>query len=264
MDPTQYKSRTKKDEAVKCTDGEAVVGDDTFKCNNVSRKQTIPSLERPKSLTNFGQIDFYDFKNHADLGSKTGEGSSSWGWTDPDSDREFVVIAQADGASFSEVSSEGKLIYLGRLPQYSSESIWREIRGYKNYVVIGSEASRHGVQIFDWTKLLDIDPESPKTFSNEDDLTGYFEGLPVGSTHNIVVNEEKEYAVAVGAVPRGTGCSSGLIFIDLADPANPGTPGCAGGDGYVHDAQCIVYRGPDERYDGRDICYGYNEDTLTM
>lgn len=32
----------------------------------------------------------------------------------------------------------------------------------------------------------------------------------------------------------------------------------------MHDAQCVVYRGPDERYQGRDICYGYNEDTLTI
>ena len=30
------------------------------------------------------------------------------------------------------------------------------------------------------------------------------------------------------------------------------------------DAQCIVYRGPDNKYFGRDICYGYNEDTLTI
>tara|TARA_R110002060_G_scaffold5254_1_gene8183 strand:- start:109 stop:459 length:351 start_codon:yes stop_codon:yes gene_type:complete len=40
--------------------------------------------------------------------------------------------------------------------------------------------------------------------------------------------------------------------------------GCDGSDGYVHDAQCLVYRGPDVKYQGRDICYGYNEDTLTI
>ena len=25
-----------------------------------------------------------------------------------------------------------------------------------------------------------------------------------------------------------------------------------------------MYRGPDKKYFGRDICYGYNEDTLTI
>jgi choice-of-anchor B domain-containing protein len=80
----------------------------------------------------------------------------------------------------------------------------------------------------------------------------------------VVINEEREYAVAVGAQPRTSACASGLIFIDMKDPSNPTSPGCAAQDGYVHDAQCIVYRGPDARYAGRDICYGYNEDTLTI
>jgi hypothetical protein len=98
------------------------------------------------------QIDFYDFRSHADLGSRTGEGSSSWGWTSDDG-REFGVIAQADGAAFVEITSDGRLSYLGRLPQYSSTSIWREIRGYKSFIIVGSEASRHGVQIFDLKKV---------------------------------------------------------------------------------------------------------------
>lgn len=95
-------------------------------------------------------------------------------------------------------------------------------------------------------------------------MTSHWNELPIGRSHNVVVNEEKEYAVAVGAAPRNDSCASGLIFIDLKDPSQPFSPGCAGGDGYVHDAQCIVYRGPDQKYNGRDICYGYNEDTLTM
>jgi choice-of-anchor B domain-containing protein len=241
MNSSQYPSRSAADPTVRCTSGRAVVGSDSFKCSNV---------------------DFYDFKSHAALGSSTGQGSSTWGWTSS-TGREFVVIAQADGASFSEVTAAGKLSYLGRLPKYSSNSIWREIRGYKDYVIIGSEASGHGVQIFDWKKLLNISPSSPKTFT-QSDLTGRFSGLPQGSTHNVVVNEEKNYGVAVGAVPRTGACASGLIFFDLTNPASPTTPGCAPGDGYVHDAQCIVYRGPDTRYNGRDICYGYNEDTLTI
>jgi hypothetical protein len=113
-------------------------------------------------------------------------------------------------------------------------------------------------------QLVGVDPASPVTFSNSKDLTGYWNGLPQGSSHNVVVNEEKNYAVAVGAQPRSSTCKSGLIFIDLTDPTNPTSPGCASGDGYVHDAQCLVYRGPDSKYNGKEICYGYNEDTLTM
>lgn len=205
----------------------------------------------------------YDFKTHAELGSTLGEGSGSWGWTYRG--REFIIIGQSDGAAFAEVSKQGKLVYLGRLPQQSTPAIWREIKTVGNYVVIGSEAVGHNVQIFDLRKLLKIDPKTPKTFSTETDLTGLFSDyLPLGRTHNVVTNEEKGYAAAVGAAPRNSTCAGGLIFIDLKDPSKPYSPGCAPQDGYIHDAQCIVYRGPHKKYYGRDICYGYNEDTLTI
>ncbi|KAL8383522.1 hypothetical protein RB595_010634 [Gaeumannomyces hyphopodioides] len=246
MNSSQYPSFARAAAPIPCVDGLAKVipndAKNTFKCNNV---------------------DFYDFKSHTDLGSRSGQGAASWGWTSPEG-REFVAIAQADGAAFAEVTSEGKLVYLGRLPQYSSTSIWREMRSYKSFLVIGSEATNHGVQVFDFRKLLTVDPAKPVTFSNSRDLTSWWNGLPSGRSHNIVVNEEKGYAVAVGAQPRTSTCRSGLIFIDLTDPAKPTSPGCAAGDGYVHDAQCLVYRGPDTKYFGRDICYGYNEDTLTI
>lgn len=120
---------------VPCVDGLAVAieGDanNTFRCNS---------------------LDLVHFLSHDDLGSNGGEGSSSWGWTSDDG-REFIAIGQSDGAAFAEISSEGKLIYLGRLPQYSTPVIWREIRAYKNYVVIGSEAEGHNIQIFDMTKV---------------------------------------------------------------------------------------------------------------
>jgi hypothetical protein len=46
------------------------------------------------------------------------------------------------------------MTYLGRLPQYTGAkpAIWREIRGFKDYVVIGSESEQHGIQIFDMRK----------------------------------------------------------------------------------------------------------------
>lgn len=158
-------------------------------------------------------------------------------------------------------------MYLGRLPQYTTAapSLWREIKGYKSYILIGSEAVDHGVQIFDLAKLQNVDPKNPKVFSNEKDLDGWWnEGLPVGRSHNVVANEEKKYGVAVGFQPRTGPLKAGLVFFDLTDPKNPKTLGGSGEDGYVHDAQCIVYRGPDRKYYGKDICYGYDEDSLTM
>lgn len=92
----------------------------------------------------------------------------------------------------------------------------------------------------------------------------HFADLPVGRTHNVVSAAASNHIVSVGAQPRNDTCRSGLIFIDLTDIANPKRTGCAADDGYVHDAQCLIYHGPDKKYEGTEICYGYNEDSLTI
>ncbi|KAF2129667.1 hypothetical protein P153DRAFT_316861 [Dothidotthia symphoricarpi CBS 119687] len=229
-------------DVVQCVNGTAITDTDTFKCKN---------------------IDLHHFLSHSALGSTRGFGSSSWGWTSA-TGREFVAIGQSDGTAFAEVTAAGKLSYLGRLPQFSVPSQWREIRAHNDLMIIGSEAQGHGIQMFDMKKLLTVDPAKPVTFSNTKDLAGHYAGLPVGRTHNVVTNPEGKFIYSVGAMPRTDKCKSGIIFIDISNPAKPTSPGCASADGYVHDAQCLIYHGPDTRYEGREICYGYNEDSLTI
>ena len=53
-------------------------------------------------------------------------------------------------------------------------------------------------------------------------------------------------------------------MIDVSDPQNPVFDGCYADDGYSHDIECVIYRGPDTRYQGSEICFGYNENTLTI
>ncbi|EGY21252.1 hypothetical protein VD0002_g2463 [Verticillium dahliae] len=245
----------------KCIDGKAaaVPGNEllTFRCKN---------------------IDLYDFINFATLGSPNGwdelgdgnllTGSGSWGWTDPKTGREFAAIGMFDGTAFVEILKEGRLAQLGFLPvpaKTNPNALWKEIRGFKNYMIIGSELAGHGVQIFDMSKLLTVNASAgPVVFDIVKDVTAHWKDLPNGQTHNIVVDEENEYFAAVGARPRTDVCKSGLIFVDLKDPSNPKRLGCNGQDGYVHDAQCLTYHGPDTKYEGHQICYGYNEDTLTI
>ncbi|KAF2634959.1 hypothetical protein P280DRAFT_438022 [Massarina eburnea CBS 473.64] len=211
-------------------------------------------------------VNLHHFLSHTDLGSATGRGSSSWGWVSEDG-REFAIIAQADGAAFAQITTAGQLRYLGRLPQTTgvAPSQWREIRTFKNYIVVGSEEPGHGIQIFDLKKLLDIDyKKGPVIFNPDKDLTSFWNGLPLGRVHNVMTNPESNFAYVVGAQPRNSTCRAGLVFLDLTDPANVKNPGCAHQEGYVHDAQCLIYRGPHTKYLGREICYGYNEDSLTI
>ncbi|KAL6168444.1 hypothetical protein ACJQWK_06088 [Exserohilum turcicum] len=250
QDPLQWKSwkamKGANATSVPCKDGLAVVeagnANQTFRCKN---------------------MDFYDFLSHADMGGPEGRGSSSWGWRAANG-REFAIVGQFSGAAFVEILKDGQMQYVGRLPAQSEGARWREIRVLNDYVIIGSEAVGHNVQIFDMKKLLDVDPATPKTFDPKTDLVGLFSDLPIGRTHNVVVDWDNEYILAVGAQPRNQTCKAGLQYIDFSNPSKPSSPGCSSQDGYVHDAQCVTYNGPDRRYRGRNICIGYNEDTMTV
>ena len=46
----------------------------------------------------------------------------------------------------------------------------------------------------------------------------------------------------------------GLLIYDVSDPVNPVYVACNGDDGYVHDAQCVIYTGPDADYQGNEVC----------
>jgi choice-of-anchor B domain-containing protein len=207
-----------------------------------------------------GNIDLKGFLRHQDMGSRTREGNDVWGWTSS-TGREFALLGQTDGTAFAEVHPDGSLTYVGRLPTQTVASVWRDIKVIGNHAYIGSEAPDHGLQIFDLTKLLTADPENPPTFSTRNDLKAHFTGF--GSSHNIVANEDTDLIIAVGTETR-LKCRGGLWMIDVSNPARPQDAGCVSSDGYTHDAQCVIYKGPMTAYQGREICFNYNEDALTI
>ncbi|KAL9626332.1 MAG: hypothetical protein Q9204_007392 [Flavoplaca sp. TL-2023a] len=205
------------------------------------------------------RVDMLSFLSHSQLGSSTKEGNDVWGWTSPDG-REFGAVGQTDGTAFVEIDKAGAMRYVGRLPTQTVASPWRDMKVVNGYVYIGSEAADHGLQVFDMRKLLSV-RGAPKTFNTGRDLTAWYRGF--GSSHNIVAHEEKNMVYAVGT-SRSSSCKGGLFMLDVSNPANPTSPGCVSEDGYVHDAQCVVYNGPDTQYNGKEICFNYNEDTLTI
>ncbi|PGG95475.1 hypothetical protein GX51_08233 [Blastomyces parvus] len=231
LDEGRFKSVNKKQ---RCVNGKA----GEFSCNNV---------------------DMTAFLSHEDMESAARLGNDVWGWTAPDG-REFVAVGQFDGTAFVEVLKNGKLKYLGRLPTHTTATTWRDMKVIDGYVYIGSEAPDHGLQVFDMRKLAEVKGK-PVNYDIKKDVTAWFGGF--GSSHNIVAHEESKMIYAVGT-GRNTTCKGGLFMVDVSDPANPTSPGCVSEDGYVHDAQCVTYNGPDKQYNGHQICFNYNEDTLTI
>jgi len=230
-------------EMVECADGDAA----GFRCNDV---------------------DVQSFLSLRDIGGVRGTRMNDiWGWSEAASGREFALVGRTDGMAFVEVTDPYNPKYLGNLAKTegATNSVWRDMKVYKDHVfVVADGAGPHGMQVFDLARLLDV-KNAPVEF--EADVL-YDQ---IASSHNIVINEETGFAYAVGNRMGGITCGGGLHMIDIRDPKNPTFAGCfahegtgRSGTGTTHDAQCVVYNGPDTDHSGKEICLGSNETALSI
>jgi choice-of-anchor B domain-containing protein len=196
-------------------------------------------------------INLLSFVESGDLGG--GSMNDIWGWVDPLDNAEYVILGRTNGTAFLDITDPVNPIYLGNLPTASLNSTWRDIKVYNNYAFIVSEAGQHGMQIFDLTNLRDI--TSPPLLFEED---AHYSGW--GNAHNIVINESTGRAYGVGT----NTFEGGLHIVDISDPLNPTLIGDFSQDGYTHDAQVVSYAGPDTNFQGKEIAFACNENTVTI
>jgi len=202
-----------------------------------------------------------------DLGGERGVWVNDiWGWTDRDTGRRYALIARRDGASFVDVTNSAAPRLVGNLPRTvgSPPSVWRDIKVIDNYAYIVSDGARaHGMQVFDLTRLRAVTGD-PVDFEPDNTYREIF------SAHNVVADTASKFLYIVAANGGGRTCGGGLHMVDAGDPLNPVFAGCyhdtasPGARGYTHDAQCLIYEGPDDRYTGRQICVGSNESEINI
>lgn len=229
-----------------CTDGQV----EQFSCKNVDLKAFMPVSA---------------------VGGKGGvELSDVWGWTDPQTGTEYALVGRADGTAFVDVSTPTNPVYVGELPmtEGSHANSWRDIKVYEDHAfIVADNVGDHGMQVFDLSELRDVDPsEMPVTF----EASALYDRI--NSAHNVAINKETGYAYIVGGSGGGQTCGGGLHMVNIQDPLNPTFEGCFGGEGgagsggtgSTHDAQCILYEGPDQEHQGREICVGYNETEIAV
>ena len=329
-----------------------------------------------------------------------GPGNDVWGWTDPVTGKEWAILGRADGTSFIDISSPTAPVLVADLPRHMTNALWSDVKVYADHAFIVKEGTGNGMQVFDLTRLRDIDASGGHVTVEADAHYGRF-----GNSHNVAINEDTGFAYAVGttgAVPGqqpfvvtidppssaagsyqaaganfgpdpsgaisgdvvlaedGTGnnegcqpfvgfpagsialvdrgtcgfvvkaanaqaagaialivannvagapftmggndpsitipsvmismddgatikaglpatasfdvnpnanpCTTGLHMVDIRDPLNPTFAGCYSEQGSTHDVQCVIYEGPDTRYQGREICFASNggPDTLVV
>ncbi|MFV1981532.1 MAG: choice-of-anchor B family protein, partial [Rhodothermia bacterium] len=213
-------------------------------------------------------VDLVSYVTTRDLGAARGiQTNDVWGWTDPESGKEYALVGRNDATSFIDVSDPRNPVVLGQLARTEGTpvSTWRDIKVYKNYAfIVADGAGAHGIQIFDLTQLRNV--ENPPADFEE---SAHYDGIY--SAHNIVINVETGFPYTVGNRGGGETCGGGSHIVNIQDPLNPTFAGCFAhvgtgrqGTGYTHDGQCVVYSGPDERYTDREICFGANETAVSI
>ena len=218
-------------------------------------------------------VDLAGFVPLPMLGGATG--NDIWGWTDPQTGREYAMMATSNSTGFVDVTDPQNPTLVGVLPTQGVPDmvLWRDVKVDGHYAFIVAEVSGSGLQVFDLRRLRDASGP-PKVFDSD---ASYF-GPPdetVSNSHNISINRATDVAYMVGTnTCEENGESGGLHMVDIRNPLEPEFLGCARvdhtsldgeePDNYVHDVECVIYDGPDQDYQGREICFGSNENVVAI
>ena len=144
--------------------------------------------------------------------------AGNWGYTSPDG-RRFALTGLNDGTSIVEVTDPRNPRRVAHIPGASSQ--WREIRTYREWVYVTTEA-RTGLDIIDMR-----DPARPRKVRTWSDT--------FASAHSLWIDTDRGILYAHGT-RNATGATTGMQILALEpDPENPRAIGSFSGF-YIHDS----------------------------
>lgn len=186
-------------------------------------------------------------------GTASTQGNDCWGWTDPLTNKEYAIMGCTSHTAFVDITNPSAPVYLGKVVSHNNvSSTWRDIKVYNNYAFIVSEASGHGMQVFDLTRLRNV--TTPQIFVPDTRYSGF------GKCHNIAINEATGFAYCIGSNTY----SGGAHVVNIQNPLNPVLALGYSALGYTHDAQIVNYNGPDAAHVGKELFFGCNEDRVVI
>ena len=191
-------------------------------------------------------VDLLATMSVSQLGSATSV-ADIWGWTDPLSGKEYGIVGCRSGTSFIDLSVPTAPVRVGFLPTHTVSSLWRDVEVTGNWCYVGSEASGHGLQVFDLTRLRSV-MSPPVTFTEDAHFATF------GNSHTIHADPNHPYVYAVG-----TGLfSGGLVVVDVTNPLVPVLAGSWSAGGYIHESMVITYNGPDAAHLGKQLSFNFH------
>jgi hypothetical protein len=90
-------------------------------------RSSAPCIDGKSDEYECSNVDMVSFVSLSDLGSN-GNGNDIWGWTDPETNREYALVGCVDGTSFVDVTVAESPVVIGFLPTHTSSSSWRDLK----------------------------------------------------------------------------------------------------------------------------------------
>lgn len=207
-----------------------------------------PCIDGMSGIYSCDNIDLLSRMTLAEIGANQSNDNTNdiWGWVSPVSQKEYALVGVSNGIAFVDVSNPESPIYLGTLPSHTNSSLWRDVETMGNYCFVGSEASGHGLQVFDLLQLDNI--TSPTTFFE----TAFYGGF--GNSHTIAIDPESKILMAMGT----NTFNGGPHLVDISNPLQPTLIGGYAESGYTHDGTILTYYGPDQNHLGHVIIVACN------
>ncbi|MFP3901863.1 MAG: choice-of-anchor B family protein [Acidimicrobiia bacterium] len=192
-----------------------------------------------------------------------------WGYTSP-AGEEYALIGTTASMAVVRVTDPENPVFVGSLESQAPLNIgnlWGDAAVYGDFAYYTSEIVGSQIEIVDLSGLDALGPApSPDTVlplpNFQTDAGGY------RSSHNIMINEETGFAYVAGVrlAPGAANNACGLdnpprfntLIYDLnTNPADPEVVACLPDIG-EHDFYPVVYNGPDEEYQGREILFVFD------
>lgn len=197
------------------------------------------------------RMELLSSMSNADL---MGTGANDiWGWTDPETGVEYALVGERQGLAMVDLSDPINPVLVAFMETQTSSSTWRDMKVYSDHVYVVSEANGHGLQVLDLNQLRDL-TSFPTTLLPTTWISSF------SDAHNVVIDEESAMLYAVGTNLAG----GGIVAFDISNPANPILMGDYSEAGYTHDAQGVVYNGPDTDYAGKSMLFCANANKLAI
>ena len=197
-----------------------------------------PCVNNMAGIYPCNQMDLLAHMTNAEIGGCDNT-NDIWAWVSPVTKKEYAIVGCSNGTAFVDVSDPTQPVYLGLLPAYDANSLWRDMETYQDYVFVVSESGNHGLQIMNLLQLDNV-VGAPVTFTADAHYAGF------GHCHTINIDPVSGILCAMGTNTY----SGGPHLVDIQNPLNPVLLGGFANAGYTHDGFITTYTGPDPDHQG--------------